>query len=437
VTSVPAGIACGTTCASLYVGGTTVTLMAVPDAGSYFAGFAGAPACVDGRLVLTGDTLCTATFVLGSPLPAPQPTAGGAGVVDYLPGRLDLNADGRGDAVLYRPVAGGAASLLEDGSRARAVAPILPILPILDASSTHDWSPGWTIESGDFNGDGRSDLFFYDVAIGTWFKGISTTPPGGPASYNFHGGTWSPGWSVAVLELNGDGRADVFLYDAVSGAWYRGVSSGDGTGDFSFVGGTWSPGWQIHPVRLNADGVTDLWLYNVTTGEWFRAVNDGGDGFTFAAGTWSPGWQVNPGDYDGDGLTDLFLYDVATGAWYVGFNRGAGWAYVGGAFSPGWTVRPGDFDGDGRTDLLLYDVTTGAWFQSLADGAGGWTHLPGAWSPGWEVHVTRVDPDVRADVLLYNPVSGGYFQGISSGPGTFTYLGGVWGAGLGIVASSP
>lgn len=434
VTSTPAGITCGATCTAGYPEGTTVALSAVADAGSFFAGFAGSPDCVDGRVTLTADQLCSATFLQGSPAPVPPPTAGGAGVVDYLPRGFDLNGDGRGDVLLYRPLAGGAASLLEDGSAAR---PAESVERVLDESTTHDWSPGWAIKPGDFDGDGRTDLFFYDAVTGAWFKGISTTPPNGPVSYSFTGGTWSPGWSVAVLELNGDGRADVFLYNVDSGAWYRGVSEGDGTGDFGFTGGIWSPGWQIHPVRLDGDGLTDLFLYNVTTGSWYRAINDGMNGFAFVAGAWSPGWQVNPGDFDGDGLVDLFLYDVTTGAWYVAVNTGGGWSFVGGTFSPGWTVRTGDFDGDGRADLFLYDVLTGSWYQSLADGAGGWTHLSGSWSPGWEIHVTHVDLDARADLLLYNPVSGDYFQAISTGPGAFAYVGGTWGSGYRVVASSP
>ena len=169
--------------------------------------------------------------------------------------------------------------------------------------------------------------------------------------------------------LDGDGLADVFLYNVVSGAWFSGVSLGDGTGDFSFVSGFWSPGWQIHPIRLNQDSATDLFLYNNTNGLWFRATNDGNGDFTYTSGSWSPAWQITPGDYTGDQLTDLFLYDVVDGDWYVAINTGTDWTFTSGSFSPGWTVRSGDFDGDGRTDLFLYNVVSGAWFESLADGS--------------------------------------------------------------------
>jgi hypothetical protein len=425
VTSLPDALMCGDTCSAGFPEGTVVNLVVAPEPGSYFAGFAGPPDCADGSVTLSADVVCTARFGVGM---AP---ADGSGVVDYVPNFLDLDLDGRGDAVQYSPGLGGATSYLEDGTAPRGAASIL--LP----SGTHPWSAGWTIKSGDFNGDGRSDLFFYDEVLGGWFKGISTTPQGGPVSYSYAGGTWSPGWSVAILDLNGDGLADVFLYNPATGDWYRGTSTGDGTGDFSFSAGRWSPGWQIHQMRLDGDALTDLLLYDPASGMWFRALNDGASGFTFANGTWSPGWQIAPGSYNSDALDDIFLYNSSTGDWYVGMNTGTGWAFTGGRFSPAWTVDTGDFNGDGRTDLFLYNVMTGEWYESLADGAGGWAYVHGSWSPGWEVTVTSFNQDNLADVLLYNPVTGAYFQGETTTPGTFVYAGGTWDVGQSVIATTP
>ncbi len=291
VTSAPAGIACGGTCSATFADGASVTLSATPDAGSVFAGFGGAVDCIDGSFTMSADMTCSATF---SPAPGstPTPTAGSAGVVAYNPNPLDLNGDGRGDSIDYNAVDGGATIRSENGA-IRA-----DFQPVLAGAGAATWSAAWTINTGDFNGDGRTDLFFYNDTIGTWFKGISD----GSFGFAFSSGTWSPGWSVAVLELNGDGLADVFLYNKTTGAWFRGTSLGDGTGAFGYAGGLWSSGWQIHPVRLDGDGLTDLFLYNLISGDWFRAVNDGVAGFTFSSGTWSPGWQVNPGDYNGDAL---------------------------------------------------------------------------------------------------------------------------------------
>ncbi len=60
VTSSPEGIACGATCQARFDGGTSVTLVASPDAGSYFAGWGGD--CPGPTFVMNGNRTCTATF---------------------------------------------------------------------------------------------------------------------------------------------------------------------------------------------------------------------------------------------------------------------------------------------------------------------------------------------------------------------------------------
>ena len=67
VTSAPAGINCGATCAAPFASGTQVTLTAAPTAGSTFAGW-GAPCSGTGTCVvtLTAATTVTATFTLST-----------------------------------------------------------------------------------------------------------------------------------------------------------------------------------------------------------------------------------------------------------------------------------------------------------------------------------------------------------------------------------
>jgi hypothetical protein len=66
VTSAPAGIACGATCSSSYVTGTSVTLTAAPAVGSTFAGWSGGGCTGTGTCVVTVDAAKTvnATFNL-------------------------------------------------------------------------------------------------------------------------------------------------------------------------------------------------------------------------------------------------------------------------------------------------------------------------------------------------------------------------------------
>jgi subtilisin-like proprotein convertase family protein len=63
VTSSPAGITCGATCAASFANGTVVTLTATPDAGSSFAGWSG-DCNSSGQVTLDAAKTCTATFTL-------------------------------------------------------------------------------------------------------------------------------------------------------------------------------------------------------------------------------------------------------------------------------------------------------------------------------------------------------------------------------------
>lgn len=64
VTSNLPGITCGSDCSVSYAHNTTITLTAIADPGSVFAGYSGNPDCADGTVTLDADTSCTATFNL-------------------------------------------------------------------------------------------------------------------------------------------------------------------------------------------------------------------------------------------------------------------------------------------------------------------------------------------------------------------------------------
>jgi YVTN family beta-propeller protein len=77
VTSLPEGIDCGGVCQASFDSGTTVTLTAIADSNSNFAGWSGDPDCFDGIAVLNTSKTCTVTFE--SNLPPPTSSSGGGG----------------------------------------------------------------------------------------------------------------------------------------------------------------------------------------------------------------------------------------------------------------------------------------------------------------------------------------------------------------------
>ncbi len=67
-----AGINCGPTCSAEIQANAVLSLIATPDVGSVFAGWAGAPDCSDGNVTMNANISCTATFNLAPPPVAPS-----------------------------------------------------------------------------------------------------------------------------------------------------------------------------------------------------------------------------------------------------------------------------------------------------------------------------------------------------------------------------
>jgi YVTN family beta-propeller protein len=75
VMSSPDGIQCGPVCQARFDPGTTVTLSAIPNAGSYFQGWSGD--CAGGVVTMNANHTCTASFSLGGGAPEPPPCVDG------------------------------------------------------------------------------------------------------------------------------------------------------------------------------------------------------------------------------------------------------------------------------------------------------------------------------------------------------------------------
>ncbi|MFZ6179007.1 FG-GAP repeat domain-containing protein [Nannocystis pusilla] len=255
---------------------------------------------------------------------------------------------------------------------------------------------GARVLSGDFDGDGRTDI----ALTGT--SGWSTVPVAfarGGGRFDITNGSvgafasWAAtGARVISGDFNRDGRTDLALTG--TNGWSTlpvAFSRGDGTfdirnqavGDFAAWAAT---GATVVPGDFNRDGRMDLALTG--THDWstvpiaFSRGNGGFDITNQAIGDFAA-WaatdaRVIPGDFNRDGRTDIAL--VGGNGWStvpVAFSRGNGafditnsavgdfaaWA------ATGAEVVPGDFNGDGRTDIAL-------------TGTSGWNTVPVAFSRG-------------------------------------------------------
>jgi len=175
----------------------------------------------------------------------------------------------------------------------------------------------YTPLSGDFNGDGRSDVFWYgpgDSHDSLWY-GRSEVGEFTAAAVNVKG-TYTP----LTGDFNGDGRSDVFWYgpgDSHDSLWYGRSEVGEFTAAAVNVKGTYTP----LSGDFNGDGRSDVFWYGPGDSHdslWYGRPNVG-DFKTAVPITVKGFYTPITGDFNGDGRSDVFWYgpgDSRDSLWY-------------------------------------------------------------------------------------------------------------------------
>jgi hypothetical protein len=148
---------------------------------------------------------------------------------------------------------------------------------------------------GDFNGDGRDDLYCQDTASGDRFIDYANT------SGTFGGTDWlrTDGWCnssnahIRIGDFNGDDHDDLLCYNSNSGAYsidYATSSGSFGGTDWNMTTGFCSAnGARLYTGDVNGDGRDDLLCHNLNGGKWVDLANSSGQ---FSTANWSinNGW---------------------------------------------------------------------------------------------------------------------------------------------------
>jgi hypothetical protein len=220
--------------------------------------------------------------------------------------------------------------------------------------------------SGDYDGDGRSDLVIWRPSDGTWYLRESSSDFSNVRAIQWGLSSDQP----LVGDYDGDSVDDLAVYRRSEGAFYVLLSSGGfnragalaGSGQSHLAIALGGPANDPVVGDFNGDGKDDFitvwqlqrfWTIKDQTGQMLDSLPWGEAGDT-----------PMTCDTDGDKRGDRYAVRVNNGnvlEWYGALGSGGASVSVFGSLGDKPSCER-DFDGDGRGDLSVFRPHTGEWF---------------------------------------------------------------------------
>jgi hypothetical protein len=232
---------------------------------------------------------------------------------------------------------------------------------------------------------------------------------------------WGPlSHAVAFSDFDGDGRSDIFWRNGATGENYIYPMDGPAIlGSEGYARSVADQNWRVVGIgNFDGAGGADLLWRNDSTGENYVYLMNGtaiaGEGHlrTVANLFWVVG---GVGDFDGDGKDDILWRNLQTGENYVYLMDGLaikpGEGFIRSVADQRWQIAGvGDFDGDLRSDILWRNVATGENYLYPMNGTAikpSEGFLRTVANPDWQiVGIGDFDADSRADILWRNRLTG-------------------------------
>ncbi len=194
-------------------------------------------------------------------------------------------------------------------------------------------SPIVTLECGDYDGDGTSEIAIFRPSVGSWrFRDLESTIFGREGDIPITGDYW------------GDGTSEIGVFRPATGSWLvRSLTR------FAFGAGGDVP----VPRDYDRDGKTDAAFFRAEEGLW--SVRDLTEFYFGKAGD-----VPLPADYDGDEWMDTAIFRPSSGLWAV---RNLTRLCFG---TSGDIPVSADYDRDGTTEIAIYRPSTGLWAGVLS-----------------------------------------------------------------------
>jgi hypothetical protein len=276
-----------------------------------------------------------------------------------------------------------AALLVLAGSAGAAERSTVPPPSFLNAKH-YATKPAQSVAIGDLNGDGKLDLVGAngsDDSSPANLRSVSVLLNTGRGSFGSPRvyATGEPrdtdgAWSVAIGDLNGDGKPDL----ATANPGGRSVSvllnAGDGSFAPSVSYSIRRHPWDVAIADLNGDGQRDVVTANPNTVSVLLNIGEAtfADAVEYPTGRPTDNWALAVADLNGDGRPDILTANHRRSTVSVLINRGEAFKpfhdYVTGPGPRAIAVR--DLNHDGKPDVVTAngssDHTNCGWFDSVS-----------------------------------------------------------------------